>query len=237
MSEIQSEIQSLAPSAIVPLFTLDTSPIGGPVLRFTQAAKSGGEAISFNGIKYEPTDVEFEGMETSGVGAIPTPTIRITSNDPNVHAIANTYGDLNGCVLSRVRTYAKFLDDEPDEDPSAYFGPDIFSFERKITDDGETYEWELSAAFDQEGRNFPGRTVVANTCMWRYRIWDQEAQGFDYTRAQCPYAGAQSFDINNLPVANGADDVPARNIGCCKARFGDTAPLPFGGFPGAARIK
>jgi lambda family phage minor tail protein L len=236
MSDISSENQSLTPSSIIPLFTLDASSINGPVLHFTMNQKAGGQSVVFDGVTYAVTDIEFDGLETSGLGSLPTPKIRIASQDNTIQALGNTYGDLNGCVLKRIRTYKRFLDGEPDADPTAFIGPDVFRFERKTADSPDMFEWELSAAIDQEGAMFPGRVVVANTCMWRYRVWNPDTETFDYSKAQCPYTGAQSYDINNNPVSSGADDVPSRDLKCCKTRFGADQPLPFGGFPGAARI-
>lgn len=235
MSDIRQESQKLSPTAIVPLFTLDATSVNGPTLHFTQNSISGGP-VTFGGVIYQPTDIEFKGLETSGVGALPTPTISIANTDALVQALVNTYGDLNGCTLSRIRTFARFLDGEPDADSTAFFGPDSFRFERKSSDDPDVIEWELSAAIDQEGAMIPARVVVAETCMWRYRAWDSNAGDFDYSKAQCPYAGSQSYDINDQPVASGADDVPSRGISCCKTRFGSDQPLPFGGFPGASRF-
>lgn len=234
MPDFNQESQKLDPSAIISLFTLDTSSLGGPVLRFTKSSQAD-NVVTYQGVDYTPIDVDFTGLETTGVGAFPTPKISIANTDGVIEAIVNTYGDLNGCSLSRLRTYKRFLDDQPDADPNAYYGPDNYRVERKDTDTPEVIGWELSTAIDQEGKQIPGRVIITNTCSWRYRVWDEDAQDFVYTKAQCPYAGAQSYDINNQPVNDGADDVPSRTLKCCKVRFGEDQPLPFGGFPGVPR--
>lgn len=234
MSQTSQESQKLNPSAILFLFALDTSSLGGPVLHFTQTSRQSGP-VTFQNITYEPVDVEFDGLETTGVGAFPTPRIRLSNTGGPVQALVNTYGDLNGCLVYRLRTYGRFLDGEPTADPNSFFGPDIYRVERKTEDSPESVEWELSTSIDQEGAQIPGRVIVKGTCLWRYRIWRPElnagAGGFDYSKAQCPYAGAQSYDINDLPVAD-AEDAPSRTLNCCKTRFGADQPLPFGGFPG-----
>lgn len=236
MSDIQSEAQSLSPSAIVELFTLDASSIGGPILHFVRGSTDIG-AVHFGGVKYEPADVEFTGLETSGVGALPTPTIRVANSDGVFQAIINTWGDLLGCVFYRVRTYARFLDGSDDADPEAMFGPDIFRVERKVIEGSSHIEWELSAAIDQEGKKIPGRQVIRDTCLWRYRSWISLESRFDYSKAQCPYTGSQAYDIDDNPIADNSKDTPSRRLSCCRARFGAKNPMPFGGFPGAARIR
>jgi len=236
MSALQSEAQSLSPSGTISLFTLDTSSMGGPMLYFVQGSENDGP-VRFNGIDYQPIDVQFDGLETTGQGALPTPKIRISNVDGMAQALMNTWGELLGCTLYRVRTYVRFLDDSPDADPEAFYGPDIFRFERKTSENGVYIEWELSAAIDQEGKQLPGRTVIRNTCLWRYRYFNQDSRAFDYSKAQCPYTGSRYFDINDNEVSDPALDYPSRRLGCCHARFGKNNPLPFGGFPGVQRVS
>lgn len=236
MPQITAEAQKLSPSAIISLFTLDTTRAGGPVLRFVMSSKAGA-SIVFQGQTYAPFDVKFEGLETTGIGPFPMPTINVANDTTIIGPLINTYGDLNGCVLTRIRTFARFLDGEPDADPTAFMGPDTYSVDRKAEDTPESVTWELSAAIDQQGKMIPGRQIIASTCLFRYRAWNTASNSFDYSKAQCPYTGSQSYDINDAPVASGALDVPSRRISCCKTRFGQGAALPFGGFPGAAQVS
>lgn len=234
MADIQQEAQKLSPSGIISLFTLDTTSIGGPIMHFVQGSQSA-SPVSYGGVAFQPMDVQFEGLETSGQGAMPTPTISISNVDGIIQAVVNTWGSLNGCLLHRVRTYTRFLDGQPDADPTAFYGPDTFRVERKAVETSAMIQWELSAAIDQEGKQLPGRVVIRDTCLWRYRVWKEATGTFDYSKAQCPYVGTQAFDINDQPVADPSKDFPSRRLGCCKARFGANQPLPFGGFPGVAR--
>lgn len=227
--------QSLQPDASVELFTLDATSIGGPIYYFVQGKHGDGDPIVFNGVTYQALDIEFEGLEVTGTGALPTPRIRLSNSDGVVQSIINTWGDLVGCDLYRVRTFRCHLDGEADADPTAFFGPDQFRFAQKTTQNPIYFEWELSAAIDQEGKMLPGRQIIRDTCLWRYRVWN--GTSFDYTKALCPYTGSNYFDINDQPVANPEDDYPSRRLGCCKARFGENAPLPFGGFPGVGRMR
>jgi lambda family phage minor tail protein L len=236
LSLIQSEAQNLAPTGIISLFTVDSTSLGGPLMYFVMGSDSD-SPVAFGGVEYQPIDVEFNGLETSGAGALPTPKIRISNVDGLAQALVSTYGELLGCTLYRVRTYKRFLDGQPDADPEAFYGPDIFRFERKTSENGVYIEWELSASIDQEGKQLPGRTIIRNTCLWRYRYFNNSVGGFDYSKAQCPYTGSQSYDINDLPVSDPSKDVPSRRLGCCRARFGEKNPLPFGGFPGVQRVS
>lgn len=235
MSQIEQEIQKLSPSALLSLFTLDTTKLGGTLLRFTKNVNGLGTAgVIFGGVTYIPLDIEFEGFEISGVGSIPRPTMKLANTDGLIQALVNTWGDLNGCSLQRVRTFARFLDGAPGADASAYFGPDIFDVDRKVSDTPSAITWELSASIDQEGRHI-GRPMIRDTCLWKYRRWNPTSGTFNYTQAKCPYTGGTFYDVNDAVVAGAANDVPSRKLSCCKARFGAAAPLPYGGFPGLSR--
>lgn len=244
MTSIQAVIQSSRPGERVSLFRLDAAAAGGGLLYFTPAVREKDvdgnliptEQVIFGGTTYTPVDVEFQGFEISAGGSLPTPTMRLANTDGMWQALLNTYGDLCGCTIQRVRTFRRFLDGEVDADPSTYLGPDTFRIERKKAENKSFIEWELSAAIDQEGKKLPGRVVIRDTCLWRYRRWDPDLGAFDYSKAQCPFAGAGSYDINDQPTTPDKD-VPSRRLSCCETRFGSAAPLPFGGFPGAARLQ
>lgn len=230
---VHSEAVKLDPSALVSLFQLDTTVIGGPVYHFTTETRAGA-TISFGSVTFTAVPIQITGMEISGQGALQTPTLTITNTDGLIQEVVNTWGDLETCKLTRWRTFARFLDGGENPDPSAFYGPDVYEIDRKSSDTPEAIQWELRALIDRQGV-YVGRTIIRDTCMWRYRVYNAATGTFDYSKAQCPYAGANYFDENNQPTSNPADDRPARNIQCCRLRFGSDAPLPFGGFPGIVR--
>ncbi|WP_276122569.1 phage minor tail protein L [Pararhizobium qamdonense] len=235
MVTIYQSAQSLTPGEYVSLFRLDATSVGGAMFYFVQGRVEGG-AVIHDGITYQPADVEFEGFEVSGQGALPTPTLRMSNADGLIQTAINTYGDLLGCEVRRIRTFRHHLDDGSDPDPTAIFGPDVFKVDRKATENSVYVEWELSAAIDQEGKKLPGRQVIRDTCLFRYRAYNANTQTFDYSKALCPYTGTKYFDKQNLPTTK-AKDQPSRTVDCCKLRFGEKNPLPFGGFPGVGRVR
>lgn len=219
----------------VALFMFDASLYGAPVYYFCQAGDNA-SPISFGGQIYEPADVSFTDMSVNGAGTLPTPHLKVANLDGVFQTVLNTYGDPLGAVLKRVRTFRRFLDDGASPDPAMYFGPDTFRVERKVSENPIYVEFELSAAIDQEGKLLPGRQVIRDTCMWRYRMWNPNTGDYDYTGVKCPYTGVLAFDANNNPTTPDKDR-PSRSLTCCKLRFGENNPLPYGGFPGAARIN
>lgn len=234
MPVISAAAQSLQPGEFVSLFLLDATSVGGTVMPFVQS-KNGASPVVFAGVSYTGVDCEFTGLETTGVGALPNPRFRIANTDGVYQNVLNTVGDLTGCKLERRRTFARYLDGQPTANPGAFYGPDEFRIERLVAENPVYIEFELSATIDQEGKMLPGRQVIRDTCLSRYRVWN--GSSFDYSKVQCPYTGSTYFDINDQVVAGAANDKPSRRISCCRARFGANNPLPFGGFPGAERVR
>jgi lambda family phage minor tail protein L len=134
MSTIQQTLQSLEPGAKVSLFRIDLTKVGGTVMYFTTTAA--GQTLRFGGIDYHPVDIEVDGFEVNAGGSLPTPRIRIANTDSMAQTLINTYGDLLGCQIQRVRTFARYLDGADDADPTAYLGPDTFEIERKVDENG-----------------------------------------------------------------------------------------------------
>jgi lambda family phage minor tail protein L len=63
--------------------------------------------------------------------------------------------------------------------------------------------------------------VIANICQWQYRS------------AECSYTGSSYWNAADQVVGTLAADRCGKRLSSCKLRFGDTAELPFGSFPGA----
>lgn len=242
---IPAVAQSPNPGESVSLYRLDLSPIGGTTLYFCQGT-IGGEPVEFGGQAYTPYDIQVTDFQTNVGGVLPTPTMRVANVDSDrdglIQAVVNSFGDLNGCELRRVRTYKRFLDGQPDADPTAYIGPDVFRVERKAQEDADVIEWELSAAIDHEDRMLPGRQVLRDTCVKRYRRYDPShadaaLDGYVYATVNaCPYTGEAAFTASD-EATSAVNDRCGRRLGSCQARFGANQPLPFGGFPGAARVR
>ena len=77
-------------------------------------------------------------------------------------------------------------------------------------------------------------------CTHRYRLWRPndllpEGGQFDYSCAECPYTGNNYFLKDGSTTTSPADDACGKRLSDCKKRFGETAELPFGGFPGISR--
>ena len=232
---LATAVQSAIPGQLVTMFQLDTTALGGPVLNFCEAAVND-SGVTFNNTYYTPVDFEASGFEMTGSGGLPTPKIKIANSNGVIQSIINTYGDLIGSPITRIRTFAQYLDGGTEADPQAFFGPDIFRVERKMNENAIFVEWELSASLDNQGAMIPKRMVVRDTCTWRYRTWNPAIDAFDYSKVQCPYIGrilTNADQASSDPTQDGC----GRTVNSCKLRFGANNALPYGGFPGVARFQ
>ncbi|QSY98658.1 phage minor tail protein L (plasmid) [Rhizobium bangladeshense] len=231
-ADIQRASQRLEPGALVQLFIVDLTPIG--VNQQWAFCPSGN--CTFGGVDFVYADVEADGFEWAGKGTLPQPTVKISNATRFVSGIAKEYDDLIGAKFTRIKTYSQFLDGGAEENSAAMFAPDIYVFEQKTKHTKFQVEWKLSAAMDQQGVELPGRTIIRDYCLWRYRVW--KGDHFDYTGVQCPYQGSRgSFDENGAPTTSDNDTPSRRFDTCCKKRFGPNANYPFGGFPGVSRMR
>jgi lambda family phage minor tail protein L len=150
-------------------------------------------------------------------------------------------GDLTGATVTRIRTFKKFLDGQPDADPDAHFEPDIYRVDRKSAHiPGVSVEFELASIIDQRGRELPAYVCMRDYCPLIYRRWT--GTEFDYSKATCPYVGFDGnppatagafFRRDGTSTVNPAEDKCGKRLSDCVDRFGDR-PLPYGGFPGMA---
>ncbi|SNS83925.1 MULTISPECIES: phage minor tail protein L [unclassified Azospirillum] len=234
---LRADSQRLTPGRRVHLYELDMGVFGLGVERFCADSEETAP-VKFRGYEFPPVAIQASGFEYSGQGSVPTPRLTVSLINTVFNALVNDYDDLIGARLTRLRTFAHFLDGGAQADPHAVLMPDIYYVERKVVSDGVTIEWELSPSVSYQSRMLPARQVFRDTCTHTYRRWDAQAGSFDNSKASCPYAGNKYFTYDGTPTSNPAEDRPSKQLTtCCKRRFGDDAVLPTRAFPGVARIK
>lgn len=224
MSEIQAELQSLTPNALIELFQLDTTVIGfGTVDYFFAGTDANRLPIVFQGLEYQPWPVQATGFEFTGQGVTPQPQFVVSNIAGIVSATALQLNDLVGAKVTRIRTFALFLDDQPTADPSQMLAPDIYYVNRKVSENGSQVVFELTTAYDTMGLQLPSRQILQNSCPWIYKS------------AQCSWVPQPGlyFDTTDAPQATIGGDQCGKRLTSCQARFGTNATLPYGGFPGS----
>lgn len=229
---IQQDLQKLEPGAIVELYELDATAIGGSITRMHNGVNGLGSAVVWQGLTYSPFPIEAKGFETNGQGKTARPTVSVANVTGVIGALVRDLNDLQGAKFTRKRTLVKYLDAvnfpggvNPTADPTASFSDDVFYVDRKASENKVAITFELAASFDVGGVQLPRRFIVQNVCPWTYRS------------AECGYAGTAYFDRTDAAVASPALDVCGKRLSSCRARFGQNAELPFGGFPAAGLVR
>lgn len=236
-------VQGTSPGALIFLYELDLTSFGAGIARFTPMVSRDGPPYSevrFGGEVYTPIPLMAKGFEKSAKGALARPRLQISNVTNLVTQLLRDYGDLKGVRLTRIRTFAQYLDapDGISPDTGQTLPVEEYIISRKAQHNKVFVEFELRAAIDIEGVVIPKRVLLRN-CMARARIWNAATETFTYDTSDmaCPYDGTFYFDKMNAFTADPAQEGFSKTIDCCKIRFGERAVLPFMGFPGAARVR
>jgi lambda family phage minor tail protein L len=230
---IKEDVQKLnIGNALISLFKLDASSLGGNITYFCQGPLDG-EILEFGGVEYPPLPVEIEGFDYSSGGKLPRPIIRISNVLYSFLVEIITLNDLVGATITRRRTFKKYLDGELNADSNAQFPSDIYYVERKIKQNKNIIEWELISALDLEYLMVPRRQCL-DICTHMYGMSEP---GVLRPWATCPYIGSDYFDTEGNTVSF-ADDKCGKRLFDCKLRYpGDGDKLPFRGFPGIGMVS
>lgn len=231
ISSVYAELSALRPTTIIELFELTlVAALHGTSDTYyfhagVNAAVSGN--IVWNGNTYVRLPIQAEGFEYNNGGTLPRPTLTVANLGGEISALLltvnafTTGNDLGGAQVRRVRTLRKFLDGEATADPNAKLPDEVWYIDRKATENRDVIQWELASKFDLAGVMLPKRQIIANICQWEYRS------------GECGYTGSNYWNAADQAVGTLAADRCGKRLSSCKLRFGATAELPFGSFPGA----
>ncbi len=233
ISSIFEELSKLSPSAIIELFELrliNNLHGSNDIYRFHNGCNVDATSnITWDGNQYSRLPIMAEGFEYLSSGTLPRPTLTIANLDSTITALlvtvnATTTGnDLTGAEVRRIITCKKYLPGESAEDSKAQRPVEIWTIDRKSSENRDAVQFELASKIDQPGVKIPRRQLIGNICQWGYRS------------SECSYTGSNYFDTDDNPESSLANDRCGKRVSSCKKRFGDNNPLPFGSFPSAGR--
>ena len=172
-SAVFSNLQSINPSAIIELFTLQLSTAlhgANTIYRFHSGSNLNANGqIVWNGNAYLRFPIQASGFAFQK-GQLPRPKITISNVTGLMSAIllsvneTTTGNDLTGATVTRIRTLAKFIDavnfadgTNATADPTAEFPQEVYAIDRKSTETRELVEFELAAPTDLAGVRIPKR--------------------------------------------------------------------------------
>ena len=164
-------------------------------------------SIKFGGESYIPLPVEASGFEFSGEGTLPRPTIRFANLQSQMTALllgvnqVTPRNDLCGAQVTRVRTLSRFLDSDnwedgvnpygnPDSSANAQTPKEVYYIDRKVAENRDFVEFELTSSFDMAGVKGPRRLIFQNLCQWEYKS------------KECGYVGANAFDATGTQITS-----------------------------------
>ena len=216
-----SDLQAIAPSAVIELFQLELNAAQHGVSEtyyFHAGVNATNNAdIIWNSQAYVAFPIEATDFEYTGTGSLPRPKLRISNIFGTITGLVLSLPNgLEGAKVTRIRTLARYIDGvnfpggtNPygTPDPTAEFPREIYYIDRKAGENRDLIEFELAAAFDLVGVRAPKRQCVSNVCQWIYR------------GAECGYAGNAFFDFNDVPVATIGQDVCGKRLRSCELRF------------------
>ena len=172
-SAVFSNLQSINPSAIIELFTLQLSTAlhgANTIYRFHAGSNLNANGqIIWAGNAYLRFPIQATGFAFQR-GQLPRPKIAISNATGLISAIllsvneTTTGNDLTGATVTRIRTLAKFIDaanfadgTNATADSTAEFPQEVYSIDRKSTETRDIVEFELAAPTDLAGIRIPKR--------------------------------------------------------------------------------
>lgn len=230
---------------LITLYQIDLSKYGGETYYFTNNVFEEQLPIVFAGKTYTYLPVALESIDVGTDTGPSQPRLSIATSGGPVSALIYTYNDLRGAKVTRIRTFAEFLDQMPDGEGGVKVNPgadsdatlplEYFLIDRKISANKTMAEFQLVSPIDQDGVRIPLRVIKKRYCDLVYRRYVNGAFVYSNTSNPCPYgkdvAGTNYFDIYDQPTT-AALDMCSKTMNGCKIRFGNAVGLPFGGFPG-----
>ena len=224
---VNEDIQTLEPGPRLTLWELDATHLGGDIARFQSERDS---SIWWQGVEYHPWPITAEGFARTS-DQQPTPKLLVGNVDRSITMLCQVYDDLVGAVITRRRTFEKYLDavnfpeGNPTADPGQELGVETWFIERKAAETPEAVEFELSSALDFQGVKLPRRQIIANQCP------------FEYRGPLCNYTGPPVADEYDVPTTDPGLDRCGKRIGSCKLREWPDDVLNYGGFPAAGLVR
>lgn len=234
--QFENCLQSLYPGEIVTLVQVDGRKFGAQVYNFhseniqytpeeIMKAVNGGtlppKNIIFKGIEFGARPFGVSGISFDGSGKAGKPQLTISNLDSKISAMIRSY---NGMMQAQVKflIFPKDLLQKDGTIAEGAFRRLIYYVERPNYVDQSLARFDLTSPYDMDGIMIPSRTTQS-VCYWAQRGWYKSGKG-------CSYDGRNGwFDKDNNPVDDPALDFCPGTVTACKLRFGENAPLDFGG--------
>ncbi|WP_438389390.1 phage minor tail protein L [Escherichia coli] len=155
----------------VVLWEIDLTVQGGERYFFCNELNEKGEAVTWQGRQYQVYPIDGSGFEMNGRGSSARPSLTVSNLFGPVTGMAEDLQSLVGATVVRRRVYARFLDavnfvaGNAEADPEQELS-DRWVVEQMSQLTAMTASFVLATPTETDGALFPGRIMLANTCMW-----------------------------------------------------------------------
>lgn len=217
--------------AMLDLFEVDLQPFGGDVVRFHSGTNGYYGDVIWQGNAYPAYPIAVEGFEVKSEGTYSRPTMTVADVAGLITGINNDFDDALGAVLTRRQVLVKHLDAVNFPNGNDDADPTMEGLSRYVIDEmaeqkpGESVTYNLATPVDQDNAIIPARTILADVCQWVYR-----GDG-------CGYSGGPVADEKDNPTSNLSLDKCSKHRSGCRLRFVKPSALPYGGYPGSAKVS
>ena len=209
--ETLNECTKTEQSALVVLWEIDLTEVGGDRYFFCNEQNEKGEPVTWQGRQYQAYPIQGSGFEMNGKGASARPTLKVSNLYGMVTGMAEDLQSLVGGTVVRRKVYARFLDavnfvaGNPAADPEQELS-DRWVVEQMSQLTAMTASFVLATPTETDGALFPGRIMLANTCMWTYRS------------DECGYTGEAVADEFDKPTTDIRKDRCSKCMRGCELR-------------------
>lgn len=228
--KLYKTLYGLEQEALIELWDIDLRPLGGDLLRFSNFVNEKEQPVTWKGVEYTAYPIQGEGFEMKSDGSPSRPKLSVSNMMGLVTAAIDRFDGMLGARVTRRLTVKQFLDavnfegGNPTADPTQEV-TQTFEIERVSSWNRDVGVFELAAPSEADGATIPCRLMLPNTCRWQYR-----GEG-------CGYNGPPVADEFGQPTDDPKKDKCPGRLTDCQIRWGKTAVLPFGGFPGCDKVR
>ena len=157
-TQILTELNAAATGAIIMLYEIDLTAIGNSKYYFTNEPLD--TPLYFGGIPYVPFPIVVEGIGSTTGEAPSRPTLTISNVNHELSVLVNTLGDIIGSSVTRIRTFARFLDGGATPNGNAYLPKDKYIIAQKLSHNKVSIQFELNSRLDIEYEKLPRRMML-----------------------------------------------------------------------------
>lgn len=229
---IAAEISQLSHSAVIEMFVIDATAIGGERIYLHAGTNGLSQPVVWQGQAYQPFPIEVDGFEQNTSGPFPRPTLRVSNVLGLVGALVRDTRGLRGARVIRRRTLAKYLDAvnwpggvNPTSDPTAQYDDELWMIDRRGPSNAQLVTFELASPMDVSSVMLPRRQVISGVCTVEYR------------GPECGYTGPAVAKADDTLTGLMSEDDCGHCLRSCRLRAWPGNELPYAGFPGAGSIQ